>query len=98
MMPPPTNTFDCIQFGQFTNVPPDMVWDIGPNHYVQMVNVAFAVFNKTTIAVLFPPMPIRVATLFRRQEWMLLHHWWPDCFAWSVCRSLDSYSIVKISK
>jgi hypothetical protein len=60
MIPPPTNTFDGIQFGQFTNVPPDTVGDVGPNHYVQMVNVAFAVFNKTTGAVLFPPTPIQV--------------------------------------
>jgi hypothetical protein len=28
-------------------VPPDTVGDVGPNHYVQMVNVAFAIFNKS---------------------------------------------------
>ena len=27
-------------------VPPDTVGDVGPNHYVQMVNTAFAVFDK----------------------------------------------------
>lgn len=28
-------------------VPPDTVGDVGPNHYVQMVNVQFAIFNKS---------------------------------------------------
>ena len=27
--------------------PPDPVGDVGPNHYVEMVNLAFAVYNKT---------------------------------------------------
>jgi hypothetical protein len=60
-MPPPINTFDGIPFGQgLTTIPPDTVGDVGPNHYVQMVNVAFAVFNKTTGAALLQPTPIRV--------------------------------------
>jgi len=27
-------------------VPPDPVGDVGPNHYVQMVNLAFAIYDK----------------------------------------------------
>ena len=30
----------------FYSVPPDPVGDVGPNHYVQMVNTAFAIFDK----------------------------------------------------
>ena len=60
MMPPPTFTFDGIAFADgSTRVPPDTVGDVGPNHYVQMVNVAFAVYDKTTGDVLYPPTPIR---------------------------------------
>src|SRR5207237_9163344 len=36
--------------------PPDTNGDVGPNHYVQTVNVDFAVFNKSGTAV-FGPVP-----------------------------------------
>ncbi|HYP21452.1 MAG TPA: PKD domain-containing protein, partial [Chloroflexia bacterium] len=42
-------------------VPPDPVGDVGPNHYVQMVNKAFQVFNKSGTS-LMGPLPIN--TLF----------------------------------
>ncbi len=38
-------------------VPPDPIGDVGPNHYVQMVNVAFTIFSKTG-AVLTGPTAI----------------------------------------
>jgi hypothetical protein len=41
----PRQSFEGIAFTGF--VPPDTVGDVGPNHYIQMVNSAFAVYNKT---------------------------------------------------
>jgi hypothetical protein len=38
--------------------PPDPVGDVGPNHYVQMVNLAFAVFDKSTGSTILAPTPI----------------------------------------
>jgi hypothetical protein len=35
-------------------IPPDPVGDVGPNHYVQMVNTAWAVFSKTGTQLLGP--------------------------------------------
>lgn len=37
--------------------PPDPVGDVGPNHYVEMVNLAFAVYDKTG-NLLMGPLPI----------------------------------------
>ena len=34
--------------------PPDPVGDVGPNHYVEMVNLAFAVYNKQGVLLLGP--------------------------------------------
>jgi hypothetical protein len=47
-MPPPLLTFDGIDEaqGQCSCVPPDSDGDVGPNHYVEAVNVAFKVFDK----------------------------------------------------
>src|SRR3989442_709012 len=44
--------------GTFTvaSAPPDTVGDVGPNHYVQVVNTDFAIFNKTG-APIFGPVP-----------------------------------------
>jgi hypothetical protein len=39
--------------------PPDPVGDVGPNHYVEMINLAFAVYNKQG-AKLLGPVPIGV--------------------------------------
>ncbi len=39
-------------------LPPDTNGAVGPNHYVQMVNEAFAVYNKTTGAVIKAPTKI----------------------------------------
>lgn len=38
-------------------VPPDTNGEVGPNHYVQTVNIDLAVFNKTTGAVITGPVP-----------------------------------------
>src|SRR4029450_4473690 len=48
-MPPPLLTFDGSSeaHGQCNCVPPDSDGDVGPNHYVEAVNVAFRVFDKS---------------------------------------------------
>jgi hypothetical protein len=47
-MPPPLLTFDGVNQAQSTCIclPPDTNGDVGPNHYVQSVNLAFKVFDK----------------------------------------------------
>ena len=47
-MPPPLLTFEGGAAAQFCAcAPPDSDGDVGPNHYVEAINVAFAVYNKT---------------------------------------------------
>ncbi len=56
-VPTPTLTFDGAMrstAGGFS--PPDTVGDVGPNHYVQMVNVVFTIFDKNG-TVLAGPTP-----------------------------------------
>lgn len=56
--------FDTIALGQGF-LPPDTVGDVGPNHYVQSVNVTFRVYNKNgtpatpvrELSDLFSPLP-----------------------------------------
>src|SRR5262245_8224099 len=61
LAPTALTTFDGIGngVGGFTvnSAPPDTDGDVGPNHYVQIVNSDIAVFNKTTGAILFGPVP-----------------------------------------
>nr|MBA2431916.1 carboxypeptidase regulatory-like domain-containing protein [Chthoniobacterales bacterium] len=52
VLPPPSLVFDGVSnsdnatlFG-FRISPPDTVGDVGPNHYVQVVNLALRIFNK----------------------------------------------------
>src|SRR6266567_4866740 len=47
-MPPPLLTFDGVDAAnsQCGCLPPDTNGDVGPNHYVQSVNVVFQVFDK----------------------------------------------------
>ncbi|HZN74105.1 MAG TPA: hypothetical protein VFC00_20755, partial [Micromonosporaceae bacterium] len=59
-MPAPSLTFNGIS-NACACTPPDIVGDVGPNHYVQMVNLHFGIWNKAG-AVLVPTTPI--ATLF----------------------------------
>jgi hypothetical protein len=48
-IPAPLVSFEGIpqESGSFRPVPPDTVGEIGPNHYVQMVNVRYAVYDRT---------------------------------------------------
>jgi hypothetical protein len=49
-MPGPVLTFDGMnssQTGCIGCLPPDTVGDVGPNHYVEALNSAFRVYNKT---------------------------------------------------
>jgi CARDB len=39
-------------------VPPDVVGDVGPNHYIQMVNTNFAIYDKAGTLLLVGPSPI----------------------------------------
>src|SRR6266496_3427689 len=46
-MPPPLLTFEGGAAAQFCGcAPPDSDGDVGPNHYVEAINVAFNVFDK----------------------------------------------------
>jgi S-layer homology domain len=48
-MPGPVLTFDGMNSSQTacSCLPPDTVGDVGPNHYVEALNSAFTVYNKT---------------------------------------------------
>ena len=54
-LPPVINSFQGIQ--ATGSVPPDVVGDVGPNHYVQMVNSEIAIYDKNG-ALLAGPTPI----------------------------------------
>ena len=65
-MPAPLLTFEGGAAAQFCAcAPPDTDGDVGPNHYVEAINVAFAVYNKNgnllagpiTYNTLFGPLP-----------------------------------------
>jgi hypothetical protein len=45
-MPEPRESFDGMRFGDTGYWPPDPVGDVGPHHYVQMVNSAVSVYRK----------------------------------------------------
>lgn len=51
-IPSPTVSFDAISATGYT--PPDTVGDVGPSHYVQMVNTSYAVYNKSGALVAGP--------------------------------------------
>jgi Calx-beta domain/RTX calcium-binding nonapeptide repeat (4 copies) len=51
----PTPNFDGIP--STNRIPPDTVGDVGPNHYIQMVNTSFQIFDKTGTS-LAGPSPI----------------------------------------
>ena len=55
-MPPPVLTFDGVNINQSQCgcLPPDTNGDVGPNHYVESVNVVFKVFDKTGNALAGP--------------------------------------------
>jgi hypothetical protein len=53
-IPTPTVSFDTV--GGLGPNPPDSVGDVGPNHYVVMSNLRFAVFAKTGGAAILGPL------------------------------------------
>ena len=55
-MPPPVLTFDGINSAQSACgcLPPDTQGDVGPNHYMQTVNLVFAVYDKAGNLLLGP--------------------------------------------
>lgn len=54
-IPSPIISFDAFD-NQLSYTPPDPVGDVGPNHYVAMANVHFAIFSKSG-ALLYGPAP-----------------------------------------
>ena len=69
-LPPPVTTYEGVGDGfagpagtfSVTGTPPDSDGDVGPNHYLSLVNSGFAVLSKTTGAALFGP--VSTSTLF----------------------------------
>jgi hypothetical protein len=59
-IPAPIQNFEGLSNQDNFNVfgfrvnPPDPVGDVGPNHYVEMINLVFAVYNKTGTLLLGP--------------------------------------------
>ena len=48
-MPTPLISFSALNFNSNgAGWPPDVVGDVGPNHYVQAVNTSIGIYNKTT--------------------------------------------------
>jgi N-acetylneuraminic acid mutarotase len=61
-MPPPLLTFEGGAAAQFCAcAPPDSDGDVGPNHYIEAINVAFDIYNKTGTSL---AGPITYNTLF----------------------------------
>lgn len=69
-IPGPALTWEAIKADDlpgligFRVMPPDTVGDVGPNHYVQMVNSAWNVYNKATGATLLPGGPRSLASIW----------------------------------
>ena len=61
VVPTPATNFDgignLVAGFTVTSVPPDPNGDVGPNHYVQIVNSDFAIYSKSG-TLLFGPVPI----------------------------------------
>ena len=53
-MPAPIQNWDGINNVGYTVRPPDTVGDVGPNHYVQWVNVRFQIWNKSGVSLYGP--------------------------------------------
>jgi hypothetical protein len=61
-MPPPILTFGGGAAAQFCAcAPPDSHGDVGPNHYIEAINVAFDIYNKSGVSL---AGPITYNTLF----------------------------------
>ncbi|HNB53081.1 MAG TPA: hypothetical protein PK530_14120, partial [Anaerolineales bacterium] len=62
--PDPLLTFEGLGSTGFT--PPDPVADVGPNHFVQMVNVSFQIWDKGDPDQGIPPTILQPATEFKQ--------------------------------
>ncbi len=52
-MPTPAKSFNGMDYNSNGGVhPPDTVGDVGPNHFVQAVNISVGIYNKTTGAAM----------------------------------------------
>jgi len=60
-MPAPLNSFEGVS-NLDSVAPPDTVGDVGPNHYLEMVNMHFCVYDKVSGTNLIAPM--RMSALF----------------------------------
>ncbi len=50
--PPPTNSFEGLDFNTWGNGhPPDTVGDVGPTYYIQAINTSVGIFDKSTGAL-----------------------------------------------
>ena len=58
-MPAPLLDFEGLP-NDFGVLPPDTQGDVGPNHYIQWVNLGFVIFDKTGAQV-YPPLPTAYA-------------------------------------
>jgi hypothetical protein len=56
VMPTPATNFEGINVFGASGIPPDPNGDVGPNHYVQFVNFAFQIWNKSGTS-LYGPAP-----------------------------------------
>ncbi|MCB9136108.1 MAG: carboxypeptidase regulatory-like domain-containing protein [Anaerolineales bacterium] len=63
--PAPLLTFEGID-GNGTIAPPDTVGDVGPNHYIQMVNVSFQIWDKGNPDQGIPPTILQPATPYNQ--------------------------------
>jgi hypothetical protein len=67
-MPAPSRSFDGLSnidnavVYSLLIIPPDMNGDVGPNHYVQIVNSLFRVYDKNGMAM---SPPVRISDLFQ---------------------------------
>ncbi|HET6261685.1 MAG TPA: hypothetical protein VFG99_05530, partial [Chloroflexia bacterium] len=52
-MPTPIVNFEGI-YNYWGAIPPDTIGDVGPNHYLQMVNVGFQIYSKTGASLYGP--------------------------------------------
>src|SRR5215210_180252 len=52
-MPTPIQNFEGM-YNYWGGYPPDTSGDVGPNHYVQIVNVGFQIFSKTGVSLYGP--------------------------------------------
>jgi hypothetical protein len=112
-MPPPLLTFDGINSVESACgcLPPDTQGDVGPNHYVEVVNVAFRVYDKsgnpltppTTFNSLFAPLVgTPCSGLNRGDPFVLYDHladrWVISDFAFASFPGANFYQCIGVSQ